>query len=284
MVRIGITRTIRTPHLKEERRKHRLRNLYALLGISVSSLVLLWQVSDMPALAISSVVVVGNRAVATWDVEAIVEERLVHRLAFIFSRRNIFLVPRRAIADDMREHFSRIADVDLSLTAARSLVITVTERRPAALVCPYFFSDTVPDTPCLFADASGLLYGEAPYFSGHVIFSYHSDTVPVGGNVFAPDEFPVWQRFVESVRRMHTDPIALTVGKTLLVVHLKGGGELRVNRGDDLNRMAENVHTVLTSKDFADSVPLSLDNLDYIDLRYGNKIFFKTTRTLHAGE
>ena len=246
-------------------------------SVLASLTLLLWQVSEMPRLTVADVVVEGNRGVAAWDVARIVEEHLARRFLWLFPRRNMFLVPRRAIAAAVQSEYPRVSALELSLQDGPVLRIVVSERKSIALVCPYPFADVVPVTPCLFTDTEGFLFAEAPRFSGHVILSYHDGEQRLEiGKTFLPDgEFERVYAFIQSLRILRTEPVAVSLATDMFTVHLRRGGKILVRRDNALPLIAENAKLILASPDFQKDVSPSLGNLDYVDLRFGNKVFYK---------
>ncbi|MEK7176606.1 MAG: hypothetical protein AAB704_02205, partial [Patescibacteria group bacterium] len=57
-------------------------------------------------------------------------------------------------------------------------------------------------------------------------------------------------------------------------IYLKNGGRLIISIADDLSKVLENLETILRSDNLKKALARG-GVIDYIDLRYGNKIFYK---------
>ena len=162
---------------------------------------------------------------------------------------------------------------------------------------------------CYFLDKTGYVFSEAPDFSGYVYFTYYgtllkSDSLrlyrgkqPIGKRFLPPEKFAALNDFVGVVRRLDLYPVMYEKqenGTSLLILEDQGrdvvSGTLRFNTRDDLSLVAANLSEIVeTGALFRQQgvEPDSVETLvasesatgskdfEYIDLRYGNKVYFK---------
>ena len=122
-------------------------------------------------------------------------------------------------------------------------------------------------------DSSAYAFAEAPQLSGGSFLRFvKSDAeLTVGQTVFELDVYNSLQKLVQLlgehdwfISRVEVDQ----VGDAFLSV--VGGGELKITVADEPEQVVENLLVILSSEEFSDVEP---GNFNYIDLRFGNKVF-----------
>jgi len=88
------------------------------------------------------------------------------------------------------------------------------------------------------------------------------------------DEFHRITFFLDFLTPLDLTPTGLEAGADEYQIQLKNGGRLIINSTDDLSIILKNLETIFRS-DNLKKVLASGGILDYIDLRYGNKVFYK---------
>lgn len=224
----------------------------------------------------------------------------------LVSRANTFFSPLIAVKNAVMKASPRIATVDVHRAGLQALLITVTEKTPAALVCaglPDFAGNTLSlgqDDNCYFADASGYIYSDAPSFSGDVYNRYYvpsladvaSSTDVVGSYATSTDEFSALQKLFNDLKSASIDASAVLV---------KDGGEYELYvRNPSQTLEASSTDSDMAVIYFNNARPFSeqlinlvsfwkkmLDNarakheplsFEYIDVRYGSNVFYRLSR------
>jgi len=106
-----------------------------------------------PFLEVESVSVEGNKNIPTEEILGKVDEALNGKYYKYFSKRNFFLVSRRAINVRLKSDFNRLEVSSIEKKFPKSILIKVKERQPEMAWC----SGGV----CYLADKSGLIYSGA---------------------------------------------------------------------------------------------------------------------------
>lgn len=269
--------------LKASRKKHarERRRIYAIIGgVSFGALAILFVASGFLSgwskIVIADVVAEGNSLVHTDDIVRVAREELDGKYFFLFHRDNIFLYPKNRISSRLGEEFKRIADVDIRRNSLTGIRIVITEHKPAYLWC----GDDMPEKEftlletCYFADEKGYVFSKAPDFSGNVFFELFG---PLSGEGIDP----IGRRFLDSLAFtkliLFKDAVAGYGGEAVKFAVTKDGDHIFIlNNGSKIIFGADQDFDTLTGN--LDAVSATLPQnapIEYIDLRYGNKVFFK---------
>lgn len=231
-----------------------------------------------PEIRIDTVVFSGGVLVKHADVEAETLVFLGHSYLGIIPKNNILFYPHDSLEAYLKDVFRRIDQISITRSNMHSLSVTITERKPVALWC-----DTLPDVGlalhCYFMDNLGILFAEAPQFSGDAYTKYfgliNSDT-PVGSQfTVSSTTFRVINDFVHEVDVLSLGPeyiVAKDNGE--FSIYLSSGGYILFDLKSDIGKTRDNLEALLRAPAFATSTRGRLP-IDYIDLRFGNKLFYK---------
>ena len=262
---------------------------YVLLVISAVYLVCIWA-SERPSFFIDSVVVEGTHATSADSIKAAAIAKLVDKTLFHIKRNNRLLYPVAEMESDVYSLSPRIANVKTVFDTRTHVRIIITEYTPNFLYCMYSDSTTLEtSTPpsdhqpkdCYFADEKGYVYAEAPEYIGYpfvaIVASSSEEAVthasPVGMSVLSPEDYARIRLYIDDLSR---------VGLTTHSVTLLGGGDIRAEVGmpwvillatdKDPDRAIANLGVVLANLEKSADKGRGVRE---IDLRFGNKIFYK---------
>lgn len=302
-------RRIRSKQHIKKRRAARLRKLQLYTGGIVAVLALIVGLTHLNAVQITDITITTEDDVSDQVVEEQVAESISRRWLGMVARDNILLLPRGDIRSDVRGISARIDDVDISLTGLRGVAITVTNRDPVARACGSTVSNTdqndeprgtttsaVEDSAsreCYLVDSSGTLFILSDSDETDELLSYQIDTpLRAGTELLPPDVFRSVRAFVAALEGIDLDPQEVVIqegGDLEIPVTDADAGtstdrvDLRVSMYKDLEQTAANLQTVIANRSFvaegsngdepADTV--SPFSLEYIDMRFDNKVFYK---------
>ncbi len=229
---------------------------------------LVWYVTRLPLFTITAVRVVGGETVQGEVVQGKVELILKESYLRIIPHRFTYLYPHDRIVETLRT-IHRLKDITVERVGRNELLVSYTEYVPYALWCLYG-----EERPCYFIDASGYAYEEAPALDGGSLVRhiFQKDVAPERGMNIPYDSFVASHAFIEalltsfSLRVTHVE--YSNESDVTLTVH--GGGKILMSQKYAVADVLENLGTILSSEAFAHLEP---GNFNYIDLRFGNKIF-----------
>jgi cell division septal protein FtsQ len=264
---------LKSTRLAEYKRRMRTLKIVGcvlLLGLIIGGIV--W-ISRLPSLSIMTINVVGNSAVDRSDIERTVLQDLEGNYFLVFPKHNKYLYPRKTIEQHLLTTFQRFQSADVKIRQG-ALEVTVVERAPSYVWCKGLVSDK--NTDCYFLDTTGYIFAPAPVFSGNAYFQFYglasSTDNPVGEHYLPSADFKNVDKFITSLTTLGVSSYALKLDSTITgTLYLTQGGELRFAQTEDYQTLLDNILTIYRQTD----IFTHGENLDYIDMRFGNKVFYK---------
>jgi len=276
--------TLTPTRLRKKRRKILLVKF--LLGIFVIfiSLFFVRLFSNASFMTISQVEIVGSTASEeTSHLEQIVKGTTEGYYGHLISKSNVFFYPRGKIIENLSKTFKQVKGVEVDLNNWSKLTITIEERKPFEMWCTSEESGAsiIFKDDCYFLDNQGYAFSKAPEISGDAYFKnygniQHASTSPIGQQFLTPELFKAISSFRESLSKRNINPdklIAKIDGD--FEFYLPDGGRILFNTSQNFNVVLENIESLLQDPDIRGSQGTLSTSLDYIDLRFGNKIFYK---------
>jgi hypothetical protein len=264
------------------KRNRRLLRYGIILAISALFVGGVSYVSRLPKFTISEIRLSGGVLVTEEEVSASALQYLHGSYLWIFPVGNALWYPRSDLQRYLKESFSRIDTIDTHLENSHTLIIDITEKQPVATWCgtnPPEAGAALDSLPqCYFMDSSSVIFAPAPNFSGDAYFTYYGpvDGDPIGRSYIASTtEFAGLADLVQVARKLSLRPqylVAKGEGQYSLVV--SGGAEILFDTEEPLSAVAENLEALLKNQIFASSTSKDLP-VEYIDLRFGNKLYYK---------
>ncbi len=227
----------------------------------------------LPKVQVTHIVVVGAHVADPGDITEFVNQELQGKDLFILPKTSIFLVPEHKLEKDLKQNFSRLQTVDVSRKNFSTIVVTVTEYQGVYLWC-------ADAQNCDFMDQNGVAFAPAPYFSGDAypkIFNGIGTTVPFQAVdadklhtiTTALDKLPVIGINPEEFHFVTDHELDVTFNHygqqaTLLF-------DPTTNTDDALNAL----YTGLRTNPLATKFRTPTDVLQYIDLRFSDRVVYK---------
>ena len=269
----GASRTARAKparHSPLRAKRRRTRAIFA-LGIFTILVVVAYGVnwiSYLPRLTIASVGVVGAEDISPRLVKAYFESELFDGTRAFFSRYNIFLFPRDTLEERLMEHFPHIRSAEISRDAllAQAVIVTLEEREPRGRWCDV--------GRCYYLDDKGFIFAPAPG-SDPTLYTFTgvlADGNSPIGQTFLPERFP---KVLELLLKLKDAGFA-SVGLSLeseedFSIPLARGYAIRAPLAGDFEKIVHDLELVLSS----DALRGKESQLEYIDLRFGNRVYYK---------
>ncbi len=250
--------------------------------------ILAWQ-SGNEKVTISKIEIFGNEVVNEKVVREIVQKEMIGKYGWLFHKNNIFIYPRGDIEKKLFELNKRIKEVNVYRDSLTAIAVEISERKPAYLYCTIApQGSTFPVTPlrsaspqgqtfsrdCFFLDKTGYIFAEAPQFSGNVFFEFYADrefaNKPLGNLLFEEKEFDRIIVFKEKTEKLGFKAVALVEKEEGdYDLFFEDGAKIMFNKKQNLAEVLENLDSSI------ETIQASTKPLEYIDLRFGNKVFYK---------
>lgn len=263
--------------IRKQRQKRRLR--IALIGgiVFVTFLVLLAGLSWLPVVRIQSIDVRDAGRYAD-DVETYVRTELMGRVALLFPKDSIFLYPKGDLVAGVAAAFPALHTVRIRGSAPSrfdAITVSVLEREPHALWCGV----EREEEQCSFMDERGVVYGIAPEFSDAVYTRYMGATISLEEEgkypkqYTTPEQFTSLSALVGEVRNAvgPIDTVRVDEHEDV-TVRFVNGFDLLFSLEDTSVDVLERFMLARTADPFKNR-PLS--DFEYLDLRFGDKLYYK---------
>lgn len=269
----------RKPFNTAERKR---RVLWKRIGYSAALLIALvclytgvFYAVRLPFVTITNVVVHGTETVLSEDVRARAEVLLKGTYFGFVPRRFSLALPIKDIQKSIHD-IPRVADTFLTIEGS-TLNIHVREYIPDMLWCA---SATATST-CFYVGANGVAYEQAPQLTGSMFMRFVvSDNEPQIGDVLLDDNSRTLLIAIAQIIEERHDFYVARIEYTKdndAVLYLSGGGRLLVSTEGNLEETYANLASVLASDEYGGLTP---GNFEYIDLRFGNKVFVQKEKPI----
>lgn len=251
-----------------------------ILGVSVVVLVyLLAWVFRLEQINIDEIRISGNSIVKNEEIMKVANRDLDKTYFLLSPKTNILFYPKQKIIRDLQTKFTLIETVDIKFRNFHTIEIKVVERKPFALWCG---KEIVSNSGCYFLDKNGFIFSKAPDFTGSVFFKFYGknfsqgqslgDTV-LGSEYMEVEEFNGFQLFNKSLNNIGLKPVLLLkVDSRDYNMWLESGTKIQFSKEQSLTTLLDNLESILNSESLTNE---SIKNIEYIDLRFGNKVYYK---------
>ncbi|OIP66547.1 MAG: hypothetical protein COV32_00515 [Candidatus Yonathbacteria bacterium CG10_big_fil_rev_8_21_14_0_10_43_136] len=223
----------------------------------------------------------GANAVSSDEVRAIALERILGNYFLIYSRNNSYLFPESEIAQTLLHTFPRISSVSAFRDDEHTITINISERKPYALWCEMQISKD-----CWFIDEGGFVFDKAPDFSKGAYIEVYGKLVEKNAGEPLRASLP-YDRFI--IANSFTNLLRDNIGKPFRIA-LKSEDEfevtmytsarhqfladvtIRFNDASDPAVLISNLEKAILTQFPNNTSPKK--RLQYIDMRFGNKVIF----------
>ncbi len=252
--------------------------------------------SHQPSIRINSISTQGVISVDEEAIKKIAEAPINEKILGFIRKDNHFFYPKNEVTEYIKAYSPRIAYAEIADDVADNFTVRIVEYMPVFLVCKKnvlsdpLFVDTdgviedsgenihLDNSSCMFADENGYLFGEAPEYSGFPftqIFVDEKSHAQVGlkQTLLSEEEFITYKKFLDALAQLGIETHALVLEENndvRLFTNLPY--QLLWSSSKDIEKTTANLGSVLSA--FRDN-PRLVGTTTLIDLRFGNKIFYK---------
>lgn len=204
-----------------------------------------------------------------------VKTKLEGKYFWLFPKSNIFLISKNKISTELPEEFKRIKKINIGKKYFSGIIVKLEERDNSALYC-------VAEN-CAYVDENGLVFEKAPYFSGAVFLKIidqrelaegeNKETIEkkLGLSFMNNDEFKKNSEFAKLIEKIGGGTLEIILKKeNIYEFYTQEGWKIVLNDKNEAEESYLNLTATLDS-----GIKEKQTKLDYIDLRLGNKVYFK---------
>lgn len=217
--------------------------------------------------AIKSIEVIGVERVSPEEIKSIVSVEIDKSKFGFFPKRNFLFVDTGNISALVQKSFPDFSKVHTTLAGLGSLVINVIERSPYAKWC--YEND---HQQCLIIDEKGFAFEKENIEMATSTLHIFTKSIPVyETEIFGADKFLKMRQWIDYFGQFKFKIVSVTLIDQDYFMKTHEGLEIRVKSTDDLDSIITKLTSVITDLKKENSTT----SIEYIDLRYGNKVFLK---------
>ncbi|MEX0934112.1 MAG: hypothetical protein WD003_02560 [Candidatus Paceibacterota bacterium] len=277
----------RSPEKRQQQRHILTIRALLVLGLVITSLVALAFFSHLPQLAVTHISIVGSELTKKEESIEIVQRYLDRNILALLASSNIFFIPREKIQKELLATYPQIQKSFVKRDTLKSITLHLVEYKPLTLFCGEVPTNT--EAPCYFVSPEGVIFFEAPRFSGGVYLEIYGKiserktrnntnySKPLGYFLL---EKGLFQRLTALLGVF--DAMELRYQK--LLYDENNDAQLILENGVEIRFvLTQNFETLLSDLDAAfESGEITLSQLqasdsllEYVDMRFDNRVFFK---------
>ena len=262
---------------------------------------LLWS----PIFKIGDIIIFGNQEISSQQIQDIARQEIYKKILGFLPKNNIFLIDTDALKQTILQEISQISRVVISNELAglqgAKLAIVIEERQPRAIVCrigvPTLVGYSMEQSPstnsslrlksglqpadqeifnqCFYVDKQGIAFKSAPQTKGSLILQL---AAPYDLSLGAEAVKPPVLRAVEQLKKSLAETVSglsidyfIIISSQEIYAKTQAGWLIYFDINTDLSHQAQILKELLKQK------ITNTKNLEYIDLRLGEKVFYKET-------
>jgi cell division septal protein FtsQ len=203
----------------------------------------------------------------------IVENHISGNYLFFLPKSSYFFISEKEILDSLTKSIKSVKNIEMKVEDFNKIIFKVEEFIPVAIWCVE--QEKLDKDECFLMNENGVVYAEEPI--DHILplprfFGVLNSDNPIGQMYLNENTFRNLLSLVEKLKsiNIHVPKISTSDSITFSLYSLEGP-RLVFNINDDIGAIFSNLDTVIKAE--------SLDgaqwkNIDYIDLRFGNKVYY----------
>jgi hypothetical protein len=280
-----------SPDLQKLRHKRKMLRVRTLTLVSILFVVLCGgfiYFARYPKMQIRNITVSGNQITETSDIEKHVNKFMDGKYAYIIPHRNSYLYPKKKIIADLLKSFPRFQSVYVYRTNLATVHVEVNEVRAIALWCGVNIEVIDTNVPCYFTNEISKIVAPAPYYSGNVYPRFFGSTIltesiePLGNHFTTPENFRNLYVFSEEIKETGFAIKAIRIGPAKENAFILDLGKdktalVRFLADDNYHILSANFRAAVTKAELSAQIKKNKVNLQYFDLRFKNKVYYKFT-------
>jgi hypothetical protein len=265
---------LKSQAVSRRRRKRRFVRLYLFVLLLVVLIIGIVMLLRLDRLQIRNVVVTGNITTSETEIEEFVNKIIDSNYLFVIPKRNSLIYPADTITASIKGNFLRVAEVSLNTESFEYLNVKITERKAVAKWCNPVDCYVIDDNGYAFSKydeslSNSLQVGELLAFTG---MDESIGSEPLGKNIIPKDMVTKFLELKATIETFGLKAKELEYrSKDEIVFKIDGSGRIILNERRPFEESMNNLKTVLNSDIFKGK----LESMDYIDTRFGNKVFYK---------
>lgn len=234
-----------------------------------------WYGTRRPEVTLRTIAIEGGTTVSHEVVRDKVESILAGTYALLIPHRFAFMFPETQIANAINT-IPRVHNAVVERTSRTELSVRFEEYMPYALWCDFIALDASTTPSCIFVDAQGFAYADAPPLLGETLlrFVVEGKKPEKGTSIYNANTLAHYRSFSDAIAQNHKHRLSAITETTDgdLILHLSGDVRVLITKDSAIETVFENIESIFQAEEFKEK---PLEGFEYIDLRFGNRVYIK---------
>jgi cell division septal protein FtsQ len=253
---------------KQRRRKIFKRIIWSIFVFAVISGLSYW--SGHHSITINSITISENEFLNNEKIIENIEKQISGRYLFLFSKKNSLLIPRSEVKNSIIKNNLSVSEVSLKVRDINNLFVDISEHEPVAKWCD-------EANNCFLINAEGLIYTQEKVLNPKNVIKvsgvFENSNDILGKTYLNTETFKSILKTVENLNQLSIKPTLIdTEDQETIAIETMQGPYLLIDRNDNPADVLNNLQTVIETEEINEA---QFKNLEYIDLRFGNKVYYK---------
>lgn len=239
---------------RRERRRKKLLKIFAVLFVLALGLVCMYS----SVFKITDIEIKGAQHTDIGAVEIEVKNALTGYRYFILPNDHILFYPKKTISELILNHYPSVEKFSMSIDRKRNVQIEIKDRRPLGVWC---------GEKCYFYDPVGIIFKESFKYTGPVFTSWErspKQEIRFLSEVSC-EKLCTNTTFTDFIKLYQIEKAVLTEE----MVEFKSANGYTIKAGFNATTTINHIKKISEQK------PGFIDTLEYIDVRFPTKIFYK---------
>jgi len=292
------TELLRHSHERERHKKQIARIIGSLTALLIVAGFI--GLLNLSFLRVMQITFTGQTSIDQDEARNFINERLTGRHFGLVPKNSIFFIRKNVLIEDLKNKFPSLEKIKIDWPDLNTLAFQVTDRESKILWCV----GAGVLKQCYYLDQGGRLYQQAPNFSDKLLIELHTNLPPqkIGTKVIGPKTLTkvaailnfikgstsLWPTRGWRLASTEIMPLAdfrailarngsvvQTITSSTTPVINNNQFSILFNTDQSANTTITNLHSVLKSDQFQKDWVTAGGRLEYLDLRFAGKVFYK---------
>lgn len=260
---------LQSKKLRDRKRRKKLFIGTFLSFIPIVFISLIARLSYIDYFQINNISISGNTVLSEKEIEIYINQKIHEPLLYFFSQATALTYPKKEIKDYIASKGLIVKDYKVTVDSFKTIEVQIKERDAVARLCN--------DKSCFLLDQEGLAYMQDDIEYKNVInfSSKYLESFVLGSTLAKKEYFSEFISFINMINDLGFQSHKIDISKQndLLVNTGTTSPMFFLAFGQDMNKLEERLNALMKDQVFKDKI--LKNRIDYIDLRFGNKIYYK---------
>lgn len=225
---------------------------------------------------IAQVSVIGTKSLSKQQILDATHEYLDGAYAVIIPKTNTLLLSKESLSQYLLNKIPSISNVTVSFIEKNSIQISIQEKKPSYIWC---------NESCYFVDENGIVYEESPKYTPGVFLTFSGGMIegdPIKKTFVDQDLFKKTLNLINQLEDLEIKTLSINYGEDISlqissIRKVSVGSQTKIILGtnESIVDAIKALTLLLNDKTFGGSIISRGQLLQYIDIRFPDKIYYK---------